>query len=87
MARKRFRSAQRNEPVTDRSFQEYLYQTAAPLTTPIVRVCVSRSADRYPRPRSTVRSMARRPFEFKVAMWRSLFRISIYAQLHVHMAL
>src|SRR5947207_8042868 len=32
MARKRFRSAQRNEPVTDRSFQEYLYQTAAPLT-------------------------------------------------------
>src|SRR2546430_3952663 len=33
MARKRFRSAQRNEPVTDRSFQEYLYQTAAPLTT------------------------------------------------------
>src|SRR5947207_8104867 len=33
MARKRFRSTQRNEPVTDRSFQEYLYQTAAPLTT------------------------------------------------------
>src|ERR1044072_5594357 len=33
MARKRFRSAQRIEPVTDRSFQEYLYQTAAPLTT------------------------------------------------------
>ena len=33
MARKRFRSNQRNEPVTDRSFQEYLYQTAAPLTT------------------------------------------------------
>ena len=33
MARKRFRSPQRNEPVTDRSFQEYLYQTAAPLTT------------------------------------------------------
>lgn len=33
MARKRFRSSQRNEPVTDRSFQEYLYQTAAPLTT------------------------------------------------------
>src|SRR5437763_15384215 len=32
MARKRFRSTQRNEPVTDRSFQEYLYQTAAPLT-------------------------------------------------------
>lgn len=33
MARKRFRSTQRNEPVTDRSFQEYLYQTSAPLTT------------------------------------------------------
>jgi ATP-dependent DNA helicase RecG len=33
VARKRFRSSQRNEPVTDRSFQEYLYQTAAPLTT------------------------------------------------------
>lgn len=33
MARKRFRSSQRNEPVTDRAFQEYLYQTAAPLTT------------------------------------------------------
>src|SRR5213596_1436452 len=33
MARKRFRSSQRNEPVTDRSFQEYLYQTAAPSTT------------------------------------------------------
>src|SRR5438067_4898551 len=33
MARKRFRSSQRNEPVTDRSFQEYLYQTSAPLTT------------------------------------------------------
>src|SRR5438309_3231539 len=33
MARKRFRSTQRNEPVTDRSFQEYIYQTAAPLTT------------------------------------------------------
>ena len=33
MARKRFRSSQRNEPVTDRSFQEYLYQTAAPMTT------------------------------------------------------
>jgi ATP-dependent DNA helicase RecG len=32
MARRRFRSTQRNEPVTDRSFQEYLYQTAAPLT-------------------------------------------------------
>jgi ATP-dependent DNA helicase RecG len=33
MARKRFRSSQRNEPVTDRSFQEYLYSTAAPQTT------------------------------------------------------
>src|SRR5437667_2451828 len=33
MARKRFRSTQRNESVTDRSFQEYLYSTAAPLTT------------------------------------------------------
>jgi ATP-dependent DNA helicase RecG len=32
MARKRFRSTQRNEAVTDRSFQEYLYSTAAPLT-------------------------------------------------------
>jgi ATP-dependent DNA helicase RecG len=33
MARKKFRSSQRNEPVSDRSFQEYLYSTAAPLTT------------------------------------------------------
>lgn len=33
MARKRFRSTQRNEPVTERSFQEYLYSTAAPSTT------------------------------------------------------
>jgi ATP-dependent DNA helicase RecG len=33
MARKRFRSSQRHEPVTDRSFQEYLYSTAAPQTT------------------------------------------------------
>ncbi|PYS44547.1 MAG: hypothetical protein DMF71_03175, partial [Acidobacteria bacterium] len=33
MARKRFRSNQRHEPVTERSFQEYLYSTAAPLTT------------------------------------------------------
>lgn len=33
MARKRFRSTQRNEPVSDRSFQEYLYQSAAPSTT------------------------------------------------------
>src|SRR5256886_4919804 len=32
MARKRFRSTQRHEPVTERSFQEYLYSTAAPLT-------------------------------------------------------
>src|SRR5258706_13638322 len=33
MARKRFRSSQRHEPVTERSFQEYLYSTAAPQTT------------------------------------------------------
>lgn len=33
MARKRFRSSQRHEPVTDRSFQEYLYSTAAPQTS------------------------------------------------------
>src|SRR6267142_451083 len=33
MARKRFRCSQRNEPVTDRSFQEYLYQSAAPTAT------------------------------------------------------
>src|SRR6266516_6239516 len=33
MARRRFRSTQRHEPVTERSFQEYLYSTAAPLTT------------------------------------------------------
>jgi ATP-dependent DNA helicase RecG len=33
MARKRFRSNQRHEPVTERSFQEYLYSTAAPMTT------------------------------------------------------
>src|SRR5438105_7952612 len=33
MARKRFRSNQRHEPVTERSFQEYLYSTAAPVTT------------------------------------------------------
>jgi len=32
MARKRFRS-QRHEPVTERSFQEYLYSTAAPQTS------------------------------------------------------
>ena len=32
MARRRFRSNQRHEPVTERSFQEYLYSTAAPLT-------------------------------------------------------
>src|SRR5437870_11997327 len=32
MARRRFRSSQRHEPVTERSFQEYLYSTAAPLT-------------------------------------------------------
>src|SRR5881394_4191813 len=33
MARKRFRSNQRHEPVTERSFQEYLYSTAAPQTS------------------------------------------------------
>src|SRR5438876_5007270 len=33
MARKRFRSNQRHESVTERSFQEYLYSTAAPQTT------------------------------------------------------
>src|SRR3982074_1886923 len=33
MARKPFRSSQRHEPVTERSFQEYLYTTAAPMTT------------------------------------------------------
>src|SRR5437667_10684343 len=33
MARRKFRSTQRHEPVTERSFQEYLYSTAAPLTT------------------------------------------------------
>src|SRR2546425_1490309 len=32
MARKRFRSTQRHEPVTERSLQEYLYSTAGPLT-------------------------------------------------------
>src|SRR3977135_4598247 len=32
MARRRFRSNQRHEPVTERSFQEYLYSTAAPQT-------------------------------------------------------
>jgi ATP-dependent DNA helicase RecG len=32
MARKRFRSSQRHEPVTDRSFQEYLYSSTAPQT-------------------------------------------------------
>src|SRR5258706_15190973 len=32
-ARKRFRSTQRHEPVTERSFQEYLYSTAAPQTS------------------------------------------------------
>src|SRR6266852_3103100 len=30
MARKRFRSTQRHEPVTERSFQEYLYSSGAP---------------------------------------------------------
>src|SRR2546425_12210969 len=33
MARKRFRSSQRHEPVTERSFQEYMYSTAAPQTS------------------------------------------------------
>src|SRR5229473_2472880 len=33
MARKRFRSSQRNEPVSDRAFQEYLYSPAAPQTS------------------------------------------------------
>src|SRR5437870_12444503 len=33
MARKRFRSTQRHEPVTERSFQEYLYSTGAPQTS------------------------------------------------------
>jgi ATP-dependent DNA helicase RecG len=33
MARRRFRSNQRHEPVTERSFQEYLYSTAAPQTS------------------------------------------------------
>jgi ATP-dependent DNA helicase RecG len=33
MARKRFRSSQRHEPVTERSFQENLYSTAAPQTS------------------------------------------------------
>src|SRR5258708_31086168 len=33
MARKRFRSTQRHKPVTERSFQEYLYSTAAPQTS------------------------------------------------------
>ena len=33
MARRRFRSSQRHEPVTERSFQEYLYSTGAPQTS------------------------------------------------------
>ncbi len=33
MARKRFRSNQRHEPVTERSFQEYLYSSGAPQTS------------------------------------------------------
>src|SRR5229473_1041346 len=32
MARRRFRSNQRHEPVTERSFQEYLYSSGAPQT-------------------------------------------------------
>src|SRR5258708_12995177 len=33
MARRRFRSNQRTEPVTERSFQEYLYSSGAPQTS------------------------------------------------------
>ena len=33
MARRRFRSTQRHEPVTERSFQEYLYSSGAPQTS------------------------------------------------------
>src|SRR6266576_2093469 len=33
MARRRFRSSQRHEPVTERSFQEYLYSNGAPQTS------------------------------------------------------
>src|SRR5467141_2546344 len=33
MARRRFRSNQRHEPTTERSFQEYLYSTPAPQTS------------------------------------------------------
>jgi ATP-dependent DNA helicase RecG len=33
MARRRFRSSQRHEPVTERSFQEYLYSSGAPQTS------------------------------------------------------
>ncbi|MDX6614576.1 MAG: ATP-dependent helicase RecG [Blastocatellia bacterium] len=33
MARRKFRSNQRHEPTTERSFQEYLYSTAAPQTS------------------------------------------------------
>jgi ATP-dependent DNA helicase RecG len=33
MARRRFRSNQRHEPVTERSFQEYLYSSGAPQTS------------------------------------------------------
>ena len=35
MARRRFRSNQRHEPTTERSFQEYLYSTPAPQTSRI----------------------------------------------------
>src|SRR5919108_4359347 len=33
MARRRFRSNQRHEPTTERSFQEYIFSTAAPQTS------------------------------------------------------
>src|SRR3989475_12749430 len=33
MARRRFRSNQRHEPTTERSFQEYLYSTSGPQTS------------------------------------------------------
>lgn len=40
MARRRFRSNQRHEPVTERSFQEYLYSSGAPQTnrTELIRL-------------------------------------------------
>src|SRR6478672_1090697 len=33
MARRKFRNSQRNEPVPSRSFQEYILNTPAPITT------------------------------------------------------